>query len=56
MTKLQERLQYAKDMDHDFIAEKNGNYVSGAWDEVEHAEKCGWNILGSVAELYVKNF
>lgn len=56
MTKLQERLQFAKDMDHDFIAEKNGNYVSGKWDEVKHAEACGWKVLGSAAELYRENF
>ncbi len=51
MTKLQERINYAKEMNHDFIAEKDGNYVSGNWDDVKHAEKCGWKVIGTVAEL-----
>lgn len=53
---IKERLQYAKEMNHDFIAEKDGNYVSGSWEEMAHAEKCGWNVIGSVAELYKENF
>lgn len=29
MTNLKERVEYAKEMKHDIIMVKNGNYVSG---------------------------
>lgn len=56
MTELKKRIQFAKDMGHDFIAEKDGKYVSGKWDEMNHAEACGWKVIGSVVELYRENF
>jgi hypothetical protein len=56
MTELQKIIDYAMEEKHGFIAEKNGKYVSGPWNESEYAQKRGWTILGSVVDLYKENF
>lgn len=52
MTSLKERVEYAKEMSHDIIMVKNGNYVSGSWDEQTRAEKLGFEFVGTVAQLW----
>lgn len=49
---LDERIQFAKEEDHDIILVKNGKYMSGSWDEKEYAEKRGWEFVGTVAQLW----
>jgi hypothetical protein len=52
---LNERIQFAKEEDHDIILVKNGKYMSGSWDEKEYAEKRGWKFVGTVAQLWREN-
>ncbi len=52
MTNLKERVEYAKEMKHDIIMVKNGNYVSGTWDEQTHAEKLGFEFVGTVTQFW----
>ena len=52
MTNLKERDEYAKEMKHDIIMVKNGNYVSGTWDEQTHAEKLGFEFVGTVTQFW----
>ena len=49
---LEERIQYAKEENHDIILVKDGRYVSGTWDEKEYAEKHGFEFVGTVAQLW----
>ena len=51
---LAKRIEYAKEVGHDFIAKKGDCYMSGAWDDQAYAIKNGWEILGTVADLYRK--
>lgn len=51
MTELEKRIRYAIKVDEDFIAEKDGKYVSGKWEEEKYAKSCGWKVIGSVAKL-----
>ena len=52
MTNLKDRVEYAKEMNHDIIMAKNGTYVSGTWDEQTRAEKLGFEFVGTVAQLW----
>lgn len=53
MTNLKEKVEYTKEMKHDIIIMvKNGNYVSGTWDEQTHAEKLGFEFVGTVTQLW----
>lgn len=54
MTSLKERVEYAKEMNHDIIMVKDGKYVSGTWDEQDRAEKAGFTFVGTVATLWNK--
>lgn len=54
MESMKERLMYAVAAKHDFLASKDGKFVSGEWKEAEYAELCGWKIIGSVADLVRK--
>ncbi len=49
---LNERIEYAKEMQHDIIMAKGDRYVSGTWDEQAHAEKLGFEFVGTVAQLW----
>lgn len=51
-TALKERIEYAKEMQHDIIMVKEGRYISGTWDEKVYAEKHGFEFVGTVAELW----
>ena len=50
---LTERVEFAKEMGHDIVMVKNGRYVSGSWDEQNHAEKLGFEFVGTVAQLWM---
>ena len=52
MTNLKERVEYAKEMKHHIIMVKNGNYVSGTLDEQTHAEKLGFEFVGTVTQFW----
>lgn len=49
---LNERIEFAKAMQHDIIMVKDGRYVSGTWDEQTRAEQLGFEFVGSVAQLW----
>ncbi len=49
---LEERINYAKEMQHDIIMVKDGQYVSGMRDEQARAEAQGFKFVGSVAQLW----
>ena len=49
---LEERIKFAKEENHDIIFVKNGQYISGTWDEREYAEAKGWKLVGTVAQLW----
>ena len=49
---LKERIDYAKEMQHDIIMVKDDRYVSGTWDEQARAEALGFKFVGSVAQLW----
>lgn len=50
---LIDRIEYAKKMGHDIIMVKNDRYMSGNWNEKEYAEKCGFEFVGTVAQLWL---
>lgn len=54
MDGLKERVVYAIAEKHDFIACKDGKFVSGEWKDVEYAKSCGWTVIGTVAEIVRK--
>ena len=50
---LMERVEFAKRLDQDIIMVKDGQYMSGKWDEREYAEECGFEFVGTVAQLWL---
>ncbi len=50
---LMERVEFAKRLDQDIIMVKDGQYMSGKWDEREYAEECGFEFVGTVDQLWL---